>query len=61
VVLILYAALFVGAALVAVWLTLPAHDPTSLLTVVIGESVFLVPVLLPGVLQYSRSRKRAAR
>ncbi len=59
-VLILDAALFVGAALVAAWLTLSAHDPTSLLTVVIGESVFLVPVLLPGVLQYSRSRKREA-
>lgn len=59
-VLILYAAVFIGAALVAVWLTLSAQDPASLLTVAIGESVFLVPVLLPGVLQYSRSRRREA-
>jgi ABC-type uncharacterized transport system substrate-binding protein len=55
---ILYAALFVGAALVAVGLTLPAHDPTSLLTVAVGESVFLVPVLLPAVLRPGRSSLR---
>jgi hypothetical protein len=33
-----------------------ASDPTSLLIVVIGEAIFLI-LLLPAVLQYSRSRK----
>lgn len=57
-VLALHGIVWVGAALVAVWLTLSANDPTSGLIVIIGELVFLVPVLLPAVLQYSRSRKR---
>jgi hypothetical protein len=57
-VLLLYGVSFIAAALVAAWLSLSAHDPTSLLFVVIGESVLLVPVLLPAVLQYSRSRKQ---
>lgn len=59
-VLVLYGVVCIAAALVAAWLSLSAHDPTSLLFVVIGESILLVPVLLPAVLQYSRSRKRRA-
>jgi hypothetical protein len=59
-VMVLYGVVFIAAALVAAWLSLSAHDPTSLLFVVIGESILLVPVLLPAVLQYLRSRKRRA-
>lgn len=57
---LLYGSSAILAALVAVGLSLSANDPTSLLFVVIGESVLLVPVLLPAVLQYSYSRKSAA-
>jgi hypothetical protein len=51
----LYSLAAVAAALVGVGLTLSANDPTSTLWALIGESVFLIPVLLPAILQYSRA------
>jgi len=56
----LYCLSSIVAALAAVGLSLSANDPTSLLFAVIGESVLLVPVLLPAVFQYAHSRKPAA-
>jgi hypothetical protein len=56
-VFLLHSASLVAAALTATGLSMSANDPSSLLLVVIGESVLLVPLLLPGVLQYSRSRR----
>lgn len=49
-----------GAAFVAVAMSTSANDPTSVLFAVIGESLLLVPVLLPAVFQYSRSQGPAA-
>lgn len=57
---LIYSLSSVVAALVAVGVSLSPNDPTSLLFVVIGESVLLVPVLLPAVFQYARSRKPGA-
>jgi hypothetical protein len=56
-VFVLYSLALVAAALTAAWLSMSGNDPTSLLIVVIGESIFLILLLLPGVLQYSRSRR----
>jgi hypothetical protein len=56
-VFVLYSVALVAAALTAAGLSMSANDPTSLLIVVIGESVLLVLLLLPAVVQYSRSRK----
>jgi hypothetical protein len=56
-VFVLYSVALIAAALTAAGLSMSGNDPTSLLIVMIGESVFLIALLLPAVLQYSRSRR----
>jgi hypothetical protein len=37
-----------------------ANDPTSVLWVLVGDGILLVPVLLPAIVQYARSRRPGA-
>lgn len=49
-----YCAMFVLAVLVlASW---AQADPTSVLWVLVGDGILLLPVLLPAILQYARAR-----
>jgi hypothetical protein len=49
----LYCAVFVAAVLVLA--SMAAKDSTSVVYVLVGESILLLPVLLPAILQYARA------
>jgi hypothetical protein len=48
-----YCAVFVAAVLVLA--NMAAKDSTSVVYVLVGESILLLPVLLPAILQYARA------
>jgi hypothetical protein len=51
-----YCAVFVAAVLVLA--NMAAKDSTSVVYVLVGESILLLPVLLPAILQYARAGRR---
>jgi hypothetical protein len=50
-----YCGVFVAAILVLA--NMAANDPTSVLWVLVGDGILLVPVLLPALVQYARARR----
>jgi hypothetical protein len=48
-----YCAVFVGAMLILAGMA--QRDPTSVLWVLVGDGVLLLPVLLPAIFQYARA------